>query len=595
MKKLSIIAAILFFAVSTVFAAPFAPTVLKISAPSHILYNFDGKSLSVPVTVTGTPASISFLVFTQGKGASIGTVQNGYLGWHYVNKIDTCLFFSKMQQLSKGSNTIEWDGKDQDGGIVPIDTYTYYLYAYDSVTPKLKMSQSVSLGWESRSTIQERDNKGVVLAQPIFWDTPCVNMEQHPTAEVQTNRGKWIIGNDPEDATLRESCTYMTLVENSSIAIDVDNPRLFYTQHLINDTGKLVMRKMEWVPNGEAVLQTNWADNGLLIYETDIVGGWGYMSGPISDGADYLFATDAGISGPVSMSDVVVIDRVDGSVIRKIDISRWWTDMNDGGDTGGGQYTGGPSDLQFRNGLLIANSHSSCVDQMLDPYKDDEETATLWVNQNGDYTGDHNFEESAMHPWLCNDYNVGPYKYFEDVDANGFCFFPAFDMGAVSYGLYAPDGTGMGYHALSGETAGFKSGYRFCDSGCQYDGIYGDNNSAASNTAGVWYVGHDSIKGTISNQVGVADAAPAAFTVSQNSPNPFNPATTITFTLAKAGKTTVDVYNAAGQKIDTPVNSSLSAGSHSVTWNAGKFSAGVYFYTVKSGNFSKTMKMTLLK
>jgi hypothetical protein len=43
------------------------------------------------------------------------------------------------------------------------------------------------------------------------------------------------------------------------------------------------------------------------------------------------------------------------------------------------------------------------------------------------------------------------------------------------------------------------------------------------------------------------------------------------------------------------VNANMNAGSHSVTWNASKFSAGVYFYTVKSGDFSKTIKMTLLK
>ncbi len=112
---------------------------------------------------------------------------------------------------------------------------------------------------------------------------------------------------------------------------------------------------------------------------------------------------------------------------------------------------------------------------------------------------------------------------------------------------------------------------------------------------GTWYVAHDSIKGVITNQVGVADEIPSAFSVAQNTPNPFNPTTTISFTLAKAGKTTVEVFNAAGQKVATIMNANLSAGSHSVTWNAAKFSAGVYFYTVKSGDFSKTMKMTLLK
>ncbi|MDP2981719.1 MAG: ice-binding family protein [Candidatus Latescibacter sp.] len=91
------------------------------------------------------------------------------------------------------------------------------------------------------------------------------------------------------------------------------------------------------------------------------------------------------------------------------------------------------------------------------------------------------------------------------------------------------------------------------------------------------------------------ELAPIEFSLSQNIPNPFNPTTSISFTLAKAGKVTVEVYNMAGQKISTLVNTTMNAGNHSATWNASKFSAGVYFYTVKSENYSKTMKMTLLK
>ena len=51
----------------------------------------------------------------------------------------------------------------------------------------------------------------------------------------------------------------------------------------------------------------------------------------------------------------------------------------------------------------------------------------------------------------------------------------------------------------------------------------------------------------------------------------------------------------AGQKVDTIVNEFMNAGSQSIVWNASDFSAGVYFYTVKSGDYSKTIKMTLIK
>lgn len=100
---------------------------------------------------------------------------------------------------------------------------------------------------------------------------------------------------------------------------------------------------------------------------------------------------------------------------------------------------------------------------------------------------------------------------------------------------------------------------------------------------------------TFGTPVSVETEQPMVFDLKGNYPNPFNPSTTISFTLPKTEKVQMDVFNAAGQKIETLVNSYLSAGSHSVTWNAARFSAGVYFYTVKSGDFYGTKKMTLLK
>ena len=112
---------------SLVFSAPFVPTRLQLTLPSVLQYNFDGSTLEIPVNVNGTPARIWFFVFTKDKGDEIGVVQNGYLGWHYVNKIDTCLYTSEPLDFQVGNNTITWTGVDDDGGTVPAGEYTYYL------------------------------------------------------------------------------------------------------------------------------------------------------------------------------------------------------------------------------------------------------------------------------------------------------------------------------------------------------------------------------------------------------------------------------------------------------------------------------------
>jgi dihydroorotase len=95
--------------------------------------------------------------------------------------------------------------------------------------------------------------------------------------------------------------------------------------------------------------------------------------------------------------------------------------------------------------------------------------------------------------------------------------------------------------------------------------------------------------------VPAAQPEPVRFAVDQNMPNPFNPATTISFTVEKAGHTTAEIFNTAGQKIATILSAHLNAGRYSVTWDASGFSAGVYFYTVTSGSNSMTRKMTVAK
>jgi hypothetical protein len=145
----------------------------------------------------------------------------------------------------------------------------------------------------------------------------------------------------------------------------------------------------------------------------------------------------------------------------------------------------------------------------------------------------------------------------------------------------------------------------FISDGTPFDGIYTDDNQSAGSLAewdssveqakGIYFVGHHSIKGTITSAVAVDESAPLQFTLEQNSPNPFNPATTIKFSLANSADVTVDVFNVAGQKVDTLVNDFMHAGSHEVLWNAAEFSSGVYFYTLKTNDFSKTLRMTLIK
>ena len=88
---------------------------------------------------------------------------------------------------------------------------------------------------------------------------------------------------------------------------------------------------------------------------------------------------------------------------------------------------------------------------------------------------------------------------------------------------------------------------------------------------------------------------PLAYKLGQNYPNPFNPATTIEFNLLKASDVRIEVYNIAGQKIQTLLNKNMTAGNHQAEFNAENLSSGVYFYKIEAGEFQDVKKMILLK
>ena len=88
---------------------------------------------------------------------------------------------------------------------------------------------------------------------------------------------------------------------------------------------------------------------------------------------------------------------------------------------------------------------------------------------------------------------------------------------------------------------------------------------------------------------------PAAFSLMQNVPNPFNPSTVIRFALPEAARVRLTVYTVTGQKAAELADCFMEAGYHEVRWNAAGFPSGTYFYTCRAGGHSETRRMLLLK
>ena len=88
---------------------------------------------------------------------------------------------------------------------------------------------------------------------------------------------------------------------------------------------------------------------------------------------------------------------------------------------------------------------------------------------------------------------------------------------------------------------------------------------------------------------------PDKFSLHQNFPNPFNPATTIKFDIRTSGNVTLNVYDVLGREVSLLVDEYLRAGSYERVFSAAELSSGVYFCIMKAGSYRKTLRMAVVK
>lgn len=88
---------------------------------------------------------------------------------------------------------------------------------------------------------------------------------------------------------------------------------------------------------------------------------------------------------------------------------------------------------------------------------------------------------------------------------------------------------------------------------------------------------------------------PHQFVLEQNFPNPFNPETSIKFSIPERAFVSLRVYNSLGQEVAIPIENEMEAGSYNLKFDGSGLSSGIYLYTIKAGNFVQTKKMIMMK
>lgn len=123
---------------------------------------------------------------------------------------------------------------------------------------------------------------------------------------------------------------------------------------------------------------------------------------------------------------------------------------------------------------------------------------------------------------------------------------------------------------------------------------WGDDRNGSSDI----YVQNISINGALGYPNDIkqnSNIVPDKFELKQNYPNPFNPSTTIKFSIPENSFVSLKIYDVNGREISELVNKNLSQGEYEATFDARNLSSGVYFYTLRTGKFTETKVMSLVK
>jgi hypothetical protein len=142
------------------------------------------------------------------------------------------------------------------------------------------------------------------------------------------------------------------------------------------------------------------------------------------------------------------------------------------------------------------------------------------------------------------------------------------------------------------------------EDGTQVDKIYITNSGAtpsgtgpAATNCGGSLVFNDVPQHVASHDFEIAanEALPAEYGLSDNHPNPFNPATKITYTLKDAAEVKLEVFDIAGRLVATLADGLQTAGRYQVTFDGKDLAGGMYFYRLRAGSFAQTKRMLLVK
>lgn len=542
---------------------------------------------------------------------------------------DLHVWHSAEQTFESGNGTITWNGRDMDGNAVGAGNYEFDVMAWNTID---KAALAAPGGWSGfcDNTIDLRHDPPEVWAHAYDRDWPARTMSHGDM--FRSTLGTDYIANRSalESWTFRDVMDFEGARSFGGLRADPDNMTRYFSSHHrgegvgiyamnINRAGKT------WDP------ATDWGDNGYAA-APDLEGMW---IAQVEPWAGMLVATNWSIA-EVPASSVELYDKGSGAHMRSLDVGEFFQHerFDDEGNSRG-FFAGGPGTLSVDDsGIWLAGFGSKFQQKV------DWDGNLIWLNQNGDYFGDGvSFAvaaETGMKPASGSTIKINHDRH---INGNVVYSSPRHNDDGSLYIAYGRDGTGL--FKIFADPATFlpenpSSGtyiWLISDDGYStggtplpgpnfgrpgpWDGLYlGIAMNLETHEFGLGPEGklppvmtfHVPI-GSATGRLGAGVTAveevasfgtPDSYHLSDAYPNPFNPQTTIEFSVPVDGRVKIDLFDAAGQLVKSLVNQDLNAGAYTSTWNGTaeddqQVASGVYFYRMQAGDFTDTRAVTLLK
>jgi hypothetical protein len=599
------------------------PTVMTIDGLTDIGdYAFDGSDLEIPFSLDGSGATVWLIIYTNGFSAPLTIEGEGpgpYAdpehdtpGWHVYDGTDVLVFKSDGQRFEQGDNTIVWNGRDMDGNVVESGSYHLFLAAFDDeAVPHIVGVGARQFG--GGATIYFNTDRG-----------EFVNF----TGEVNNMENDWISNLEGFD-----------LVDGNSLVEACDGregcPGGLLSAVPLNDAGT------EWIGNNrgggfgwlarynydwdtrQIVVDESWgidagAENGILSLGDRLPGRQYHIAaGP---NKEVVYAT-AGVSGTVSK--IVGYDIETGAVVpgKDWDLSDLFMYDNNGADRSGGPGTLArfPNGEPDPSGLTLSGHHTSVTARL------DFDGNIMYMNRNGDGFGDSKvFAEGAFGDFAYGHTEAPAFKY--SIYSTKWGWVTNIEAGTNNTRngfMLGEDGSGLFHFEPKQIPLTWPQYNVVIDDDSDWDGVYmsigGFGVEAAANDfvpqpeEGLAILARYPIAHLPYDQKRVnlgatptaveelaSDTTPDNYTLGDAYPNPFNPETTINFSLPWSVPVSIKVHNDQGQLVRTLVQDTMGPGAFKVTWdgrddNGKQLASGVYLYQIQAPNLRMNKKITFLK